>query len=287
VTVAVPVYNGERYLAEALASVLHQTTPPDELLIFDNCSTDRTREIAESLAPGALRRSAENVGAVSNFNRSVTESTGRYFAWLAADDRLQASFIERCVEALDAAPEAPACLSGVQFIDVEGQPVDRQHDPALRSTDARERLRSFLRRPRWTEVFCLYRRSALLASPMFRDEWGADVILTWWFLLRGPLVVLDEPLLDYRVYPTKKVEEVLETLNPRAATAQWRMLGLWRSLWRETTASDVPAPTARRARRELLSCLLHRHWLKHLCWDAWILTQHHAHRGKRALFAKS
>ena len=171
-TVAVPVYNGERYLAEALASVLHQTRPPDELLIFDNCSTDRTREIAESLAPGALRRSAENVGAVSNFNRSVTESTGRYFAWLAADDRLQAPFIERCVEALDAAPEAPACLSGVQFIDVEGHPVDRQHDPALRSTDPRERLRSFLRRPRWTEVFCLYRRSALLASPMFRDEWG-------------------------------------------------------------------------------------------------------------------
>ena len=115
---------------------------------------------------------------------------------------------------------------------------------------------------------------------------GADVILTWWFLLRSPLVVLDEPLLDYRVYPTKKVEEVLETLNPRAVTGHWRMLGLWRSLWRETTASDVPVPTARCARRELLSCLLHRHWLKHLCWDLWMLTQHHVHRGKRALFAK-
>jgi glycosyltransferase involved in cell wall biosynthesis len=287
VTVAIPVYNGERFLAEALTSVLEQTTPPDELLVFDNCSTDRTVEIAETMAPGAVRRSAQNLGAVANFNRSVSESTGRYFAWLAADDRLQASFIERSREALEAAPEAAACLPAIQFIDVGGRALHRQQDPALRATDPSERFRSFLRRPRWTEVYCLYRRSALLTSPMFRDEWGADVILTWWFLLRGPLVVLDDPLLHYRVYPTKKVEEVANSLNPRALHQHWRMLGLWRSLWRETAAADVPRPIARAARRELLSCLVRRNWLKHLCWDAWILAQDLIGRGQRTLRARS
>ena len=217
VSIAIPVFNGERYLRESLASALAQTRPADEVLVMDNASTDQTREIAESMLPGAVRTAETNLGAVANFNRAVEEASGEYFAWLAADDLLAPAFLERALPALEAVPTAPACLTAIRFVDVDGRPQGEQRDPELSSADAGVRLRSLLRRPRWTEVYCLYRRSALLASPRFRDAWGADVILTWWFLLRGPLLVLDEPLLDYRVYPVKTVDMTAASLNPGAA----------------------------------------------------------------------
>ena len=74
-SVAIPVYNGERFLAEAIDSVRAQTMAPTETLVFDNASTDASGEIAvAALGPGAVRRSPSNRGAVWNFNRAVAES---------------------------------------------------------------------------------------------------------------------------------------------------------------------------------------------------------------------
>ena len=85
--IAIPVFNGERYLRESWASALAQTRPADEVLVMDNASTGTgTREIAESLLPGAVRTAETNLGAVANFNRAVEEASGGRFAWLAADD---------------------------------------------------------------------------------------------------------------------------------------------------------------------------------------------------------
>ena len=114
-----------------------------------------------------------------------------------------------------------------------GELLGVQRDPDLAAADARTRLRSFLNRPRWTEVYCLYRRDALLASPGFQPEYGADVLLTWWFLLRSPLVVLDEPLVEYRTYPVKTADATAESLNPAATRRRWLMTRLWLSLWRQ------------------------------------------------------
>ncbi len=274
VSVAIPVYNGESFLAEALASVAAQSAPPDETLVFDNASTDRTRDIAGGvLSPDAIRTSSVNQGAVGNFNRAVRESSGEYFAWLAADDRFSARFLERTAEALARNPQASACLPAIQFIDPDGRPKGQQRDADLASDDAGIRLRSFLRRPRWTESYCLYRREALLASPLFTDAWGADVLLTWWFMLRGPLMFLDEPLYEYRIYPVKVAAEVEAGLNPARPAQQWRMTRLWRDLRRATYAPDVDAQVAALARRELLLALADRHWVKHLAWDGWMFLQ--------------
>ncbi|MEO5852616.1 MAG: glycosyltransferase family 2 protein [Nocardioides sp.] len=272
-TIAIPVYNGETYLREALASVADQTMPADEVLVFDNASTDRTRAIAAEVIPdSAIRTNETNRGAAANFNRAVAGSTGTYFAWLGADDRLAPEFIERCSLALDVAPEAGACLTAIQFIDPRGQPQGLQSDSALASRDARVRLRSFLRRPRWTEVYCLYRREALLASPRFTNQYGADVLLTWWFLLRDPLLVLEEPLLEYRVYPVKTAEGTARSLNPEARRPRWLMTSLWGALWRETKSGGVDARVARAARSELRRCLVHRHWLHHIAWDFYLIA---------------
>ena len=74
---------------------------------MDNASTDQTREIAESMLPGAVRTAETNLGAVANFNRAVEEASGEYFAWLAADDLLAPAFLERALPALEAVPPRP------------------------------------------------------------------------------------------------------------------------------------------------------------------------------------
>ena len=273
VSIAIPVYNGEDYLGEAIDSVAQQTRPPDEFLVFDNCSTDRTREIASArVGEASVRRSETNLGAVANFNRAVEDATGEYFAWLGADDRLAPGFVERTLEVLSAHPGAPACLPAIQFIDPDGALLGVQRDPELSSTDARTRLRSFLNRPRWTEVYCLYRRDLLLASPRFQPEYGADVLLTWWFLLRAPLVVLDEPLVEYRTYPVKSADATAEGLNPTPVRRRWLMTTLWRSMWRHAGEAGVDAGTRRTARRELVRCLWHRQWIKHIVWDVYLVV---------------
>ncbi len=273
VSIAIPVYNGEDYLAEAIGSVERQTRAPEEFLVFDNCSTDRTWEIAAAqVGESNVRRSETNVGAVANFNRAVASASGEYFAWLGADDRLAPRFVERAVEALRAQPEAAACLTAIQFIDPEGHRLGVQRDPELSSTDARTRLRSFLNRPRWTEVYSLYRRDVLLASPMFQPEYGADVLLTWWFLLRAPVVVLDEPLVEYRTYPVKSADATAESLTPSPTRRRWLMTHLWRSLWRQAGGPGVEPDVTRTARRELVRCLWHRQWFKHIAWDFYLVA---------------
>ena len=267
-TIAIPVYNGEQYLLEAIDSALEQSVPPTELIVFDNASTDSSARIAEHrLGPNSVRRSSKNQGASWNFSRAVRESTGEYFAWLGADDRFHPHFLERTVAALDAAPDSAACLTAIEFIDASGVAIGSQRDDALADPRVDIRLRAFLRRHRWTEVYCLYRRDVLLRSPIFRGAFADDVTLTWWFLLRGPLVVLTDPLLQYRVDAVKTDDEMAESLLPGAPTAHWRKLRMWCDMWRAASMIDVDPHARRAAHRELVLALGSRTWLEHNVMD--------------------
>ena len=280
VSIAIPVYNGERYLTESLLSALGQTVQPRAVTVFDNCSTDRTVELARRLLPAtSIRVAASNQGAVENFNRSLEDSQGKYFLWLAADDRLHPRHLERCLEQLERSPHAAACLPGILYIDPHGSPGRTQLDGVLGSSPARPRLRAFLRRRRWTEIYCLYRREALLQSPAFTKDYGTDVLLTWWFLLRGPLAVVEEPLLEYREFPSKSVVDMASSLGVGQSMLQWRKARLWRRLWEECSATDVEPGTRRIARQELVLCLFGPDWRMHLREDLTLALSHLEARG--------
>lgn len=256
VSVAIPTHNGAAHIAETIDSVLSQSLAPDELLVFDNASTDATAAIASRmLGDAAVITHPENIGAAGNFNACVERTHGELFMWLADDDRIRPEFIETCVEALRQDPEAAACLTGIQFTDSTGRPTRQQTYAELGSPDPRTRLRSFLRRRRWTETYCLYRRDHLERSPRFSDDGAADVLLTWWFLLRGPLAVVDAPLLEYREYPLVSVEQATtkaaESLNPDRERTHWNKVRLWRRLRAMTREPGIDPKVRRQARREL------------------------------------
>ena len=93
VSIGLPVYNGDRYLAEALDSILAQSFADFELIISDNASTDGTQDICETYARRDERivysRLPENLGAAPNYNRLVEMARGELFKWAAHDDRIK------------------------------------------------------------------------------------------------------------------------------------------------------------------------------------------------------
>jgi glycosyltransferase involved in cell wall biosynthesis len=123
VSVCVPVYNAERWLAGALESAVAQTYEELEIVVSDNASTDASAEIASGFGDPRIRveRSRETIGAVANHNRSIRLSRGAYVKFLHADDLL----LPRCVEemvALAREDESVGLVFAPREVDVEGAP---------------------------------------------------------------------------------------------------------------------------------------------------------------------
>ena len=103
VTIAIPVYNGEKEICEAIASVLNQTYTNFELLVLDDCSTDLTLEQVGTFDDVRIRvvESSHNLGYSGNFNRAVEMASGKYLKILCHDDVIKPQCLElqvRCFE---------------------------------------------------------------------------------------------------------------------------------------------------------------------------------------------
>jgi glycosyltransferase involved in cell wall biosynthesis len=86
VSCIVPVFEGERYLKEAIASILAQTSPPLEVIVVDDGSTDRSVAIAESFGDPVLVLRQDHRGVSAARNRGVQAARGALLAFLDADD---------------------------------------------------------------------------------------------------------------------------------------------------------------------------------------------------------
>lgn len=148
-SVGLPVYNGERYLAEALESLLDQSFTDFELIISDNASTDGTGRICRRYAAEDARirylRQPRNIGCNPNHNAVLREARGEYFKWAAHDDLYGRDLLARCVQALDEHPDVVLSHADMAIIDETGAVV-RLFDYALAtdSTDVTERFRSLV-----------------------------------------------------------------------------------------------------------------------------------------------
>ncbi len=133
-TIGMPVYNGAKYIAEAVESILAQTFRDFELIISDNASTDDTESICRAFAARdprvTYRRNRQNVGLSANNNLLVPLARGRFFKWAPCDDVLRPEYLERCVAVLDADPNVVLVYPGTQFVDGDGAPA-RHHGPGM------------------------------------------------------------------------------------------------------------------------------------------------------------
>lgn len=111
VSCIVPVFNGERYLEEALDSILAQTSPPAELIVVDDGSTDATPQIVESYTDRIRYFRQSNRGPAAARNRGILAANGDLLAFLDADDLWLPEKLERQVAFLHDHPDVDLCLT--------------------------------------------------------------------------------------------------------------------------------------------------------------------------------
>src|SRR5689334_670071 len=108
VSIGMPVYNGEAFLAEALEALLAQTMSDLEIVISDNNSSDRTGQIAQEFASRDSRikysRTDRVLPPAENHTRAFQLCSGKYFKFAAHDDLHAPTFLERCITVLEQDP---------------------------------------------------------------------------------------------------------------------------------------------------------------------------------------
>ncbi|MBD3886717.1 glycosyltransferase [Phormidium tenue FACHB-886] len=124
VSVIIPCYNGERYLAEAIESALNQTYPIFELIVIDDGSTDSSKEIALNYAPVKYLYQ-QNQGVAAARNRAIADSSGEYVVLLDQDDRLLPNAIEIGAIALSENADWMFTVGPCRLIDEHGKRTDQ------------------------------------------------------------------------------------------------------------------------------------------------------------------
>ena len=122
----VPVWNGERFLGQALASVFQQTLPPTEVFVVDDGSTDNSARIAQDFGQRVTLIQQANRGPGAARNVGVSASTGDWIAFLDADDLWLPTKLARQVDHLGRAPAMDCCLTWMDLLYDEelGSPRD-------------------------------------------------------------------------------------------------------------------------------------------------------------------
>jgi glycosyltransferase involved in cell wall biosynthesis len=206
-SIGIPVYNGEKFLAQAIESVLNQSFTDFELIISDNASTDKTREISESYADRDPRiryyRHETNQGATWNFNHAFELAYGEYFNWLPHDDKLAPDFLKRGIQALDENPDDVLCFSKFQIVDESSQPIE-EFDVYLRTDSPRPSQRFYDMLMVWHDclpIFGLIRSSALEKTPLIGAYSLGDAVLLARLSLMGKFYKISEPSYISRRHP--------------------------------------------------------------------------------------
>lgn len=147
VTVGLPVYNGERFVAKSIETLLAQTFRDFKVLVSDNASTDRTGEICREWAARDPRieyhRNATNIGMAGNYNLTFGLSRSKYFRWATADDFCAPELLEDHVKVLEGDPQIALAYSQAWFVDEDGKPYEVWKDELhLMGDDPVERFKA-------------------------------------------------------------------------------------------------------------------------------------------------
>ena len=207
VSVGVPVRNGERFLGEALDSLLAQSYTDFELIISDNASSDCTEAICREYAARDRRvryyRSSQDVGLANNFNSLFIRARGEYFKWAAADDVHEPDWIARCLTVLERDPSVVLVYGKTRFIDENGDPVE-DTDPGfdLRFDAAADRLRYVISANSWVNaIFGLVRTKELAKTRLLPSYPGGDYPLLAELAVLGKFVEVPDLLFRRRLHP--------------------------------------------------------------------------------------
>ncbi|MFD3399365.1 glycosyltransferase family 2 protein [Kribbella sp. NPDC058693] len=225
-TVGLPVYNGEKYLAQSLDALLGQTYDEFELIISDNASTDGTEQICREYLARDPRiryiRQPINIGATPNHNFVFEQSHTELFKWASYDDLYGPKLLERCIEALDGDHELVLAHAWEAIIDGDGEVLLTVDYPlATDSPDPVERFRSMLFAVGGDDFYGVMRSETLRRTPLHGSYHHADRTLMAELALSGRFYQVPE-VLFFRRDHADRAERAKPTIRSRAANMEPR-----------------------------------------------------------------
>jgi Glycosyl transferase family 2 len=197
ISVAMPAYQAERWIGETLESVLAQTSPPDEVIVVDDGSTDDTAVRAEAFGERVRVVRQANAGAPAAYNRAFRESTSDYVAMCPADDLWEPHKLEYQREVIAEHPDVDVTFGGACFFGLE----DRDY-PGPAATGLLERER-FIREMYVADVLpaptAVVRRELFDRLGGFRDDLPAEDYEFWMRALKHGATFFHDPRLLVRL----------------------------------------------------------------------------------------
>lgn len=170
ITVILPVYNGEKYLSQAIKSVLSQSHQPMEVIIIDDGSTDQTALIAKSFGTALRYHYQSNQGAGTARNKGVELAQGQLLAFLDADDLWVDNKLARQVQAFTADPE----------LDMVFGHVHQFHSPEL-PDEVKQQIKIPVEIiPGQHAGTMLIKREAFQKAGPFKTDWELAEFVDWY-----------------------------------------------------------------------------------------------------------
>ncbi|WP_026664237.1 glycosyltransferase family 2 protein [Butyrivibrio sp. FC2001] len=223
ISIVVPVYNAQDYIRETIKMVQRQTYENFELILVDDASSDKSTEIIEGVKNEGddrikLIRTAVNKGAAFARNTGISAATGRYLAFLDADDIWKEDKLEKELAFLKE-KNAAFVFTAYEFGDENANPTGRiVHVPEKLS------FKEALSRTIIFTTTVMIDMEKLPKDDIYMPKIESEDTATWWKILKGGTIAygLDEVLAIYR-RPTK-------SLSSNKFSAIRRIWGLYRKI---------------------------------------------------------
>ncbi len=228
VSVALCTFNGARFIAEQLESILSQVPPPFEVVVGDDGSTDDTLAIIRGTAAAhpsttlSILPATAHLGVTANFERTIAATTGELVALSDQDDVWHAGRLARLVHEFGTAPDALLVHHDARLIDDRGASTGATLFESLR-VGSREKQATaegrafavYIRRNLATGATVMFRRTLLDSARPFPEGWVHDEWLAIIAAALGRVSLIDEQLVDYRQHGANQIGASNPTLRYR------------------------------------------------------------------------
>ena len=261
VSIGMPIYNSEKYLRQALDSLLAQDYSNFELIISDNGSTDQTAKICQEYVDRDKRvhyyRTETNLGAGYNFKRVFELASGEFFMWAGSHDVWTPDYVSRLIRVLQAEPNVVLAYTETYWIDGQGNNCTKElYHLDTRGMNVSDRVPVVIKSLSYCDLFYgLYRTSVLKKCRMGLNTLGSDHVLLMEVSLFGEIAEIPgkgflRRALNYydQENEAKRVETTLLRIAPRVYRSRKKVRAWWEMGWQHVLSIwAAPLPLLEKA----------------------------------------